>query len=69
MAAARIPDFTQAAQHIGHAANELQTQFQLLNQVPAVQLNQIQAQLQAINQQLQQMNQNFQALRTEIRSL
>ncbi len=52
MAAAPIPDFTQASQLVHDAATEIQQQFQALNTTPAVQLQQIAQHLQQIQRQL-----------------
>jgi len=68
MAAAPIPDFTQASQLVNDAATEIQQQFQALNTTPAVQLQQIAQHLQQIQRQLYQINQNITELRSEIRA-
>ena len=68
MAAAPIPNFTQASQLVKDAATEIQQQVQALNTTPAVQFQQIAQHLQQIQRQLYQINQNITGLRSEIRA-
>ena len=64
-----LPDFTQAGVYFGQASNELQQQFQLMNNVPNVQLQQIINQLNRLtdnfNQRMDRLERRFDGLETK----
>lgn len=49
-----LPDFTQAGLRFAEASNEMQQQFQRMNNVPSVQLQQIANQLTQLSHRLDQ---------------
>lgn len=54
-----LPDFTQAGLHFTEASNEMQQQFQRMNNVPTVQLQQIANQLTQLTQTLDRLDQRM----------
>ena len=64
------PDFTQAGLHITNAAREMQQQFERINTMPAVQLQQIANQMtqltEAVNRMDQRLNQRLDRLEARI---
>ena len=56
MAQIPIPDFTQAGVHFGEASREIQEQFERINNIPTVQLQQIANQLTNLTHAIQRLN-------------
>ena len=66
MAQQLLPDFTQAGLHFTQASNELQQQFQRMNNVPSVQLVQITNQLTQLTQAIARLDQAVARLDTKL---
>lgn len=70
MAQQAPPDFTQAGLHFTNAAREMQQQFERINTMPAIQLQQIGNQLtqltEALNRMDQRLNQRLDTLEAKI---
>ena len=70
MAQQAPPDFTQAGLHFANAAREMQQQFERINTVPAIQLQQIMNQLtqlaQVVNRLGERLDQKLDRLEAKI---
>ena len=66
MAQNPIPDFTQAGLHLEAASRELQEQFQRINQIPAVQLQENTNQLNNLTRAIQTLTQTITRLENKI---